>query len=663
MKNRIFQFIAMSVLPIALMATDHLVFTEVVLTPSDGEYVVISNPTGSPVLMGNYYITDGTDSVNDKYYFNLPDSSNFMESSSTDFMARFPDTSLASGESLILNLARLSDYVATYGSNPDLTLKDDMLPAIIGESTFGSSPYAKLNEVTGESLVLFYWDQTDSVVQDIDYLVWGADSASASSFMVDKSAVPGYQNDTPISNQSFAANHVVGEKLIRNSDEGSETSSGGNGITGHDETSENLNTTWSVVDLTIEKPVINNVALVPSSPTTEDDLTITAEVIDTTGLASVVLTYTFPSSGGTPTVLSMSNTSGDVWSATISATGTAGTMAYYITANNTSGLSETSSIYGADIIDPPTPLTIQTIIENSATYLGQNVTLSAVVSIGSGILRTDRTDMYIQDNSGYGLNMNQSGLLSPPLLQGDSIEVTGTIDEYQGALQLTDFSYTILAQDRPVPSIPEISTEDLNSLQFGGRFVKVSGLVSSRADNIGGGSNVVVEDGYGQVTIRIWDTTNLLSDATADSLLQPGNLVDVWGIADEYNGEGQMMVAYATDVQPLKEGEDGSGGTRLAVAPFPFDPMRGERIKYIFSFPENSHITIRVFDLSGRFITTLFDGYRNIALEVDKLWDGRTETYKLVPPGTYIMHLETVNRATGETLHDTAPVIVATRGR
>ncbi|MCF7808121.1 MAG: lamin tail domain-containing protein [Candidatus Marinimicrobia bacterium] len=662
MKNRIIQFIVMSVLPFALLATDHLLISEVVLQPSAGEYIRITNPTGSDIDLSNYYLTDATDKANSKFYYNLPSGANYWSASSTDFIARFPSMTLKADSSLILGMGRTTDYSATYGSDPDLALKDDMLDAVNGVTTIGGSPNVKL-ENTAEGLILFYWDGSAATVQDVEYLIWGTDSSTASAYMIDKSGVSGYLADTPVSSQSYMPTHFDGAKLIRNSDEGVETTSGGNGITGHDETSEDLSATWSVVDLTIVKPVISNVSLSPSSPTTEDDLTITATVIDTTGLASVLLTYTFPASSGTPVDLTMSNASGDIWSVTIPATGTAGTLAYYLTATNTNGLTQTSNIYGADIIDPPTPLTIQTIIENSASYLGQTVTLSAVVSIGSGILRTDRTDMYIQDNSGYGLNMNQQGLLSPPLLQGDSISVTGTVDEYQGALQLTDFNYTMLAQDRPVPNIAEISTEDLNSLQFGGRFVKVSGVVSSRADNVGGGSNIVIEDGYGQVTLRVWDTTNLFADATADSLLQPGNLVDVWGIADEYNGEGQMMLAYATDVQALKEGEDGSGGTRLTVAPFPFDPMRGERIKYFFSFPENAHITVRVFDLSGRFITTLFDGYRNIALEVEKLWDGRTETYKLVPPGTYIMHLETVNRTTGETIHDTAPVIIAIRAR
>ena len=40
---------------------DHVIFTEVVLTPSDGEYVEISNPSESVVDLTNYYLTDGTD--------------------------------------------------------------------------------------------------------------------------------------------------------------------------------------------------------------------------------------------------------------------------------------------------------------------------------------------------------------------------------------------------------------------------------------------------------------------------------------------------------------------------------------------------------------------------------------------------------------------------
>ena len=50
---------------------DHLVFSEVVLTPSDGEYVEITNPTANDIDMSDYYLTDATDGSGNAYY-NLP---------------------------------------------------------------------------------------------------------------------------------------------------------------------------------------------------------------------------------------------------------------------------------------------------------------------------------------------------------------------------------------------------------------------------------------------------------------------------------------------------------------------------------------------------------------------------------------------------------------
>jgi len=65
--------------------------------------------------------------------------------------------------------------------------------------------------------------------------------------------------------------------------------------------------------------------------------------------------------------------------------------------------------------------------------------------------------------------------------------------------------------------------------------------------------------------------------------------------------------------------------------------------------------------MSGHIITTLFEDYRSLSLEVTKTWNGRNEIYQLVTPGTYIMHLETVNRSTGEILTDMAPVVIGSR--
>ena len=319
------------------MAVDHLLINEVVLQPSAGEYILISNPTAAAINLSDYYLTDATDKTNGKFYYNLPSGADYWSSSSTDFIARFPDTSIAAGGSLILSMARNSDFETTYGSSPDLSLKDDMLDAETGTSTIGGSPNVKLDN-TSESLILFHWDGVSSTVEDVEYLVWGTDSTTASAHTLDKSLIAGYAADTPVENQSFMTTHLDGSKLIRNGEEGTETISGGNGITGHDETSENLADTWSVVDLTIVKPQISNVTATPSDPETTEDIVISADVTDAAGISSVTLTYTFPSDTGTPADLTMVTTGGNSYSVTIPATNTEGTLAYFITAMNTSNL-------------------------------------------------------------------------------------------------------------------------------------------------------------------------------------------------------------------------------------------------------------------------------------------------------------------------------------
>ncbi len=647
-------------MPYMVFAVDHLLINEVVLQPSAGEYILISNPTAAAINLSDYYLTDGTDKANGKFYYNLPSGADYWSTSSTDFIARFPDTSIAAGGSLILSMARNSDYETTYGSSPDLALKDNMLDAIDGTSTIGGSPNVKLDN-TAESLILFHWDGVSSIVEDVEYLVWGTDSTTASAYTLDKSLVAGYAADTPVENQSFMGTHFDGSKLIRNSEEGTESTSGGNGITGHDETSENLADTWSAVDLTIVKPQISNVSATPSDPETTEDIVISAEVTDAAGISTVTLTYTFPSDMGTPTDLTMVASGGDSYSVTIPATNTEGTLAYFITALNTSGLSETSAIGGVTIADPPPPVTIQTIRENFNSFSGTTVNLNVVVAIGSGITRLDRTEAYVQDESGYGIVLSATGLLNPALMQGDSINLVGEVSEYNGTKQIINFSTTELATDRPVPGIRTITSAELAADAIQGSFVKVWGAVQSRSDGVGGGSNVGLEDADGLLTIRIWDTTNLLNDLTADSLLQVGNLVQVFGVASQYNGDGQLLAAYASDVQPYQEGEESEGETSLSVAPYPFVPQLAEKIQFTYKFPANSRVTLRIFDMSGHIVTTLFEDYRSLALEVTKTWNGRNEIYQVVAPGTYIMHLETVNRSTGEILTDLAPVVVGSK--
>ena len=95
------------------------------------------------------------------------------------------------------------------------------------------------------------------------------------------------------------------------------------------------------------------------------------------------------------------------------------------------------------------------------------------------------------------------------------------------------------------------------------------------------------------------------------------------------------------------------------MSPYPFVPQLGEVIKYSYSFPSDARIKLRVFDTAGRLITTLYDEYRGISFYKEATWNGRDNLNKLVPGGTYLIHLDIIDAITGKNYQKVAPVVIA----
>ena len=101
----------------------------------------------------------------------------------------------------------------------------------------------------------------------------------------------------------------------------------------------------------------------------------------------------------------------------------------------------------------------------------------------------------------------------------------------------------------------------------------------------------------------------------------------------------------------------------ISPAPFVLVPSINEVLDFSYSFPSNSRVIVRVFDLSGRFITTLVDKYYESTGIVkretfESAWDGTNQMGQVQMPGTYLMHIEASNFQTGKTTIDTAPVVI-----
>ncbi|MCB1583560.1 MAG: endonuclease [Xanthomonadales bacterium] len=224
---------------------EDLVISEIRVTPTEGEFFEIHNKGATEIDLSNVYVTDATGDGN--FYYNITTGSNYGGGSSADFHAKFPNGAIiGAGEyqSIAING---SNFFGEYGINPTYELNEsDSTPNML-EAVAGSINNQGGLSNAGEFLVLYFWDGSSDLVQDLDYVVWG-DQAEA----VDKSGVTiggsTYLNETPIISQDVIASgvHTFIQSWQRiDLNEGTEILNGGNGISGHDETSENLSSTFA----------------------------------------------------------------------------------------------------------------------------------------------------------------------------------------------------------------------------------------------------------------------------------------------------------------------------------------------------------------------------------------------------------------------------------
>lgn len=238
-----------STTPDAGVAAGHLLITEVT-TAGGGEFVEIYNPTGQTISLRDYYLADN------QTYFQYPAhvaSNVTLTFDASDFLARFPvGASIAPGATITVATDAML-FETAYTAVPTYTIQE------LGNSTAmellltgASSPNPSFTN-TGEMVVLFYWDGATDLVSDVDIMVAG-NAPTAVNTLTMKTAVDGPDADAlptayavdalTIGDTATDAASGFSHKRIL-AETGNETQAGtGNGITGDDETSEAIRTTW-----------------------------------------------------------------------------------------------------------------------------------------------------------------------------------------------------------------------------------------------------------------------------------------------------------------------------------------------------------------------------------------------------------------------------------
>ncbi|WP_437961518.1 lamin tail domain-containing protein [Sorangium sp. So ce119] len=227
----------------------HLLISEIVVAPGAAEFIEIWNPTESDVDLTNYYLSDNT------VYYLIAEGTAWEPSGSagTDFLVQFPaGTVIEAGKHLVL--ATHDGFELEYDRCADFALDsaaipcggDDVPPMLAPTNGALGAQSGGLLTGDGEMVILFEWDGTEGgPVKDVDYVIWGEELGNSE--MAYKTGKSGYADDTSRNSQRAAA--VAGDRqsITRCSDrEVGELLTEGNGISGHDETSEWLDVSFTV---------------------------------------------------------------------------------------------------------------------------------------------------------------------------------------------------------------------------------------------------------------------------------------------------------------------------------------------------------------------------------------------------------------------------------
>lgn len=624
------QYFTISTLTILFSASlqaqtpDHLVISEIAVQPTVGEFIEIHNPTSQTINLSNYYLTDATNPTSGFYYYNLPDTNAAAGTGSSDFLAKFPNVDIAAGEYKVVSLKPATDFNTTYGMNPDFEMQTSgtagvelMLPGFTDGTAIQSN--AGLSN-GGEIVILFHWDGTTDLVQDIDYVVWGdkAEAVDKTGISIDgpdadSDATP-YANDTEIANQIPVSDdsHGDGNSWQRFSDasETSESQTGGNGITSNDETSEALSASFGVgtptpkAVSTISPPGADGSGIAIVNPTTVDTATPTTLVFTLTGTVGTAITEvsidlpsTWTFDGNTSSVsLNATGTVGTTSATQVNVTGaniTTSAPLEITIANLTSPSSSENSIFtvktagsGGTLteiasqptvsvnLDPTAPIPIAEIRNNFSTYNGQTVTIEAVVTVPFGVLRNDRIDTYVQDESGFGLNVYRGSeggtTFSELFVRGNKLQILGQITEFSGTKEIelqTNSTVTLVSTGNPLPEpkvfVPSELTANISTYE--GTWVQLVGVVDEIAGPFGGGYSVTLHGNPAseEFDARVWETSGI----DPNSIFTVGDTVTVNGIADQFSGALQIPIADTSDVvsggeftePPVEPVSDGAG--------------------------------------------------------------------------------------------------------
>lgn len=205
-----------------------------------------------------------------------------------------------------------------------------------------------------------------------------------------------------------------------------------------------------------------------------------------------------------------------------------------------------------------------------ANNINQNVSITGVVTVGTGTFSSSGTEVYLQDATG-GMNVYKNTPTTTFAL-GDSFTVVGTLIQFRGLNEISPTSWTKHASGAAVPQ-PTVLTCSQVSGQFGTNNCEPQESMLIRLEGVSlegrwPGGPMTLYDETGTCMLYIdWDTQ-------VDELPRPNGNFDIVGVLKQYSAYAapwingyEIIPRFATDIEELPGPKLVSGPVFTQISP------------------------------------------------------------------------------------------------
>ncbi len=301
---------------------------------------------------------------------------------------------------------------------------------------------------------------------------------------------------------------------------------------------------------------------------------------------------------------------------------------------------------------------------------GQAVGVVGFATVPPGFFSPTRLNMYVQDTEGWGVNIYSPNLMPYPALEGDLLLCTGAVIEYrsvdstdplatpQGSTtEIADTEFapgtvTVLARGFDVIQPLPLATGHIGHEDREGTLVTTSGTVVSVE-----GFAIYINDGSGACQVYQNFTDLDFSWYALGDELEVTGIVLQYDYTAPYFGGYELAPRYDDDIVVL--GTSSLDDPRVEVSTKVLDISSDEAIDIDFFSIGCDHVAVRVFDLKGRSVATIYDG--RCLGSIRRSWDGRDDSGRKVPVGVYICHIQARSRDGSEISDSAVPIVVGTK--